>query len=337
MMVIGAHAARTADFPQYLIPYTDYLWSGGLGVRTFFVISGFLITWLLLREQVQTGRIDLSAFFKRRILRIFPVFYAFLFFVLALSFLIHRDFSAAEWLSAATFTRNYYYQGHWTTGHLWSISVEEQFYLIWPFVLTILTTRYRMVVAAIAVIIAVPCIRVLLHISPWRWVGEYAFFTHADSLMWGCLLAIMINSNFVDMMRIYLCRYRRLIQALGIIAIYIAWMLSLHGKLGMLTVPLNPTIQAFCIAMLIASVVLVEEGTLFRLLNLKIVAAVGVISYGLYIWQQIILYPAGYLDGDLWWRAFPQNIILVFLVASLSYFWIEKPFLNFKKRFSVLK
>lgn len=334
LMVLAAHSVRTAGFPDWLKPYSGYLWSGGLGVRTFFVISGFLITWLLLREQAQTGRIDLVAFYKRRMLTIFPVFYAFLGTVLLLSLWVYRDFSLSEWLSAATFTLNYY-PGHWTLGHLWSISVEEQFYLLWPFTLTLLETPRRLLIAAAVVILAAPVLRVLFYLSPWRWLGDYAFFTHADSLMFGCLLAILGSTDLGARLRQPLLLYRRWVQLVVVAAIYGIWMLSLHGRWGLFTVPFGATVQGMAIAALIASVVWCQAGTLYRWLNLRPMAAIGVISYGLYLWQQLILYPAAYPDGDLWWRAFPQNLVIVFMVAWLSYRWIERPFLRLKRKFAV--
>jgi peptidoglycan/LPS O-acetylase OafA/YrhL len=334
-MVLGAHAVRTAGFPDWFKPYSGYLWNGTLGVSVFFVISGFLITWLLLVEQKRSGKIDLMAFYKRRTLRIFPVFYVFLLTVLLLSNWLYRDFSFAEWLSAATFTRNYF-QGHWTLGHLWSISVEEQFYLLWPFALVMFKTEKRLLIAAAAVIVLAPFVRVGIYLSPWRWVSSYAIFTHADSLMYGCLLAILASYNRLEVALTVFRKYRRAIQLSLIVLIYGVWMLAMHGLLGFLTVPFGATLQGAAIAGLIASVVLVQEGTLYRLLNLRVIAAIGTISYSLYIWQQLILYPANYPDGVLWWRTFPTNIILVFVIGSLSYIFIEKTFLKIKQK-SVIK
>lgn len=331
LMVLGSHATRTTGYPESLKPYSGCLWNGNLGVSVFFVISGFLITWLLLAEQGKTGAINLLAFYKRRVLRIFPVFYAFLLTVLLMSIWLHRDFSFAEWLSAATFTRNYF-QGHWTLGHLWSISVEEQFYLLWPFALTLLRSRRQMLIVALCVIASAPFIRLFLYLSPWRWLGDTSIFSHADSLMAGCLLAIVSTTAAAEVMQSFLRYWRRSIQICGVVLIYMVWMLTQHALLGPLTVTIGPTLQALAITSIIASVVLVQEGSLFSLLNLRAIAAVGVVSYGLYIWQQIFLYPAEYPDGDLWWRAFPQNMIITFLVAWLSYLFIEKPFLKYKKK-----
>lgn len=331
LMVLSSHATRTSGFPDWLKPYAGYLWNGELGVSIFFVISGFLITWLLLAEKRCSSKIDLIAFYKRRTLRIFPVLYTFLFTVLILSHWVYRDFNFAEWLSAATFTRNYF-QGYWTLGHLWSISVEEQFYLLWPFALIVLKTEKRLLIAATTVIVLVPFIRIGIYLSPWRWVGSYAIFTHVDSLMYGCLLAVLASNNRLNCMLTVFRQHRRKAQLSLIALIYGVWMLPMHGLLGFLTVPFGATLQGAAIAGLIASVVLVEEGTLYRLLNLRLIAAIGTISYSLYIWQQLILYPANYPDGILWWRTFPSNIILVFVVGSISYILIEKTFLKIKQK-----
>lgn len=335
LMVLGAHAMRTTNFPEWIKPYGEYAWNGNLGVRVFFVISGFLITHLLMNEQARTGRVALGAFYKRRMLRIFPVFYAFLLFVLMITIVIHRDFSIAEWLSAASFTKNYYL-GHWTLGHFWSISVEEQFYLLWPFILTILKTQRKLQIAAYIVIVVAPILRIAFYVSPWPWIGDYAFFTHCDSLMFGCLLAILVSGDLREHIRNFLVIHRRFIQAMLIMSIYLTWMLSLHGILGFLTIPFGPTFQSAAIAGLLASVVLVKEGSLYYLLNRPLVINIGIFSYGLYIWQQFFLYPSNYPDGDLWWRAFPQNILITFIVATVSYYVIEKPFLKLKNKLVVI-
>ena len=107
---------------------------GGLGVLAFFVISGFLITWLLLDEQERHGGVSLRLFYVRRTLRIFPAFYVYWVLVVALSAIRHR----VVWPQAiaSLFYVNNYYQGLFgdpNTGlsHSWSLGVEEQFYLLW--------------------------------------------------------------------------------------------------------------------------------------------------------------------------------------------------------------
>lgn len=344
LLVIGEHAQYTAHFPEWFHPFRAYLPDGKLGVRIFFVISGFLITWLLLQEERTRGRIDLASFYKRRALRILPVLYLFLLVMLVSTTWVAKTFTTAEWVSGATFTLNYYTFG-WTLGHLWSISVEEQFYLLWPFALILLRSGRSRAIFSIMVITFAPIFRALAYI----YISDYArlvnnwFFSQADSLMFGCILAIILhNKPQIDrFLPSFLARYRY-VQILSVLLIYIIYVvgfrgLSSHGTLGFFMVSLGPTLQSAAITCFIASAVLVREGLAYRLLNLGVMVWIGVLSYSIYIWQQVFLYPSSDPDGDLWWRAFPQNIAIVFLVACASYYGFEKPFLRIKNRFSDLK
>jgi peptidoglycan/LPS O-acetylase OafA/YrhL len=117
---------------------SDFFNVGDLGVRIFFVISGFLITSLLLKELKQAGSIDLKRFYFRRTLRIFPPFYFYLGAMLALSALGLCNLTFRGALPAFTYTSNYWTEWNlsgFVTSHSWSLATEEQFYLIWPFVL----------------------------------------------------------------------------------------------------------------------------------------------------------------------------------------------------------
>ena len=109
---------------------------GDLGVSAFFVLSGFLITWLLMKELEETGRISLRDFYARRTLRIFPAYYVFIIGSLVLDTARGFPWPGEMTLSAFTYTVNYYnaIRGHPSTGiaHAWSLAVEEQFYLLWP-------------------------------------------------------------------------------------------------------------------------------------------------------------------------------------------------------------
>ena len=114
---------------------------GRLGVQIFFVISGFLITSLLLREKESTGSISLKLFYARRTLRIFPAFYLFFITIAVLSYLRLIELPRYDLLHAATYTMNYSGNGTWWMGHLWSLSVEEQFYFVWPSLMFLIGTR----------------------------------------------------------------------------------------------------------------------------------------------------------------------------------------------------
>ena len=133
---------------------------GDIGVEIFFVISGFLITSLLLKEQVNKGSISLKYFYIRRFLRIIPVAYLFLLTVYVLNRYLNLGVSLRSIILAGLFTTNIGIPGFrahsWYVGHFWSLSVEEQFYLTFPFLLAYNLNRYLKVV--IVLIILVPII-----------------------------------------------------------------------------------------------------------------------------------------------------------------------------------
>jgi len=132
-LVIFSHLAGTHHFPVRWSIFSSDL--GMLGVRVFFVISGFLITTLLLEEYADSGGISLPWFYFRRTLRIFPAAYAFIAVIFILHGLDLVSLQSRDMLHALTYTMNYsqdsFHRHSWTMYHLWSLSVEEQFYLLW--------------------------------------------------------------------------------------------------------------------------------------------------------------------------------------------------------------
>ena len=129
---------------------------GGFGVLTSFVLSGFLITWLLLKEYGGSQDISFRNFYARRILRIFPAYYAYSALLLSYLFLFHKPINIPQTIAALLYVNDYYqaFQGDPNTGlsHTWSLAVEEQFYVFWPPVL-ILLLRHRRVMSALVIII----------------------------------------------------------------------------------------------------------------------------------------------------------------------------------------
>ncbi|HEX8459838.1 MAG TPA: acyltransferase, partial [Segetibacter sp.] len=164
---------------------------GQIGVNIFFVISGYLITLLLLREEENNGFISLKNFFIRRTIRIFPIYYILLLVYLILEIAGILRFSTNSWIASITYTKYFLHEknGDWESGHLWSLSIEEHFYLIWPLVFKILK-NYR-IHFAFLVIIVVTTIRLTTDISVMHIV------TRADALLWGCVFAIF-NNQIVD-------------------------------------------------------------------------------------------------------------------------------------------
>src|ERR1700730_13855580 len=129
LLVLFGHASLSDGAPHALKPFNH---AGNIGVRFFFVISGFLITTLLLKEKSQTGTISMKKFYQRRILRIFPAAYVFIAVMGLLASLGWIALRRGELFYAASFTMNYHdFHAVWL-GQLWSLAVEEQFYLLWP-------------------------------------------------------------------------------------------------------------------------------------------------------------------------------------------------------------
>jgi peptidoglycan/LPS O-acetylase OafA/YrhL len=158
-LVLLSHASATRGAPAWLGRALPAVGAGNLGVRVFFVISGLLITRLLLREQRRTGGVALGAFYLRRTFRIFPAYYVFLGALVAAAALGWRaPVPELALLHAATYTTNYSLIETWVVGHTWSLSVEEQFYLLWPPLLAWAGGRAAFLVARGFVLLA-PAIR----------------------------------------------------------------------------------------------------------------------------------------------------------------------------------
>ena len=157
-------------------------------MKVFFVISGYLITNLLLHELDKTNKIHLGKFYFRRTFRIFPACYAMiagliLFYAMGWITLTPRDV-----LHALTYTSNYYPGRSWSVAHTWSLGVEEQFYLLWPAALVLLGRRKGLYAAA-SMLLVCPIIReVYWHFYKLDGIG-FRFETVADAIGTGCLLA----------------------------------------------------------------------------------------------------------------------------------------------------
>jgi peptidoglycan/LPS O-acetylase OafA/YrhL len=130
ILVLLGHAGGPRGFQRINLQIGDY---AHLGVVVFFVISGFLITSLLMHEYDTTRRISLRLFYARRTLRIFPASYFYLCVICLLSASNFIHLRGVDIWHAFTYTVNFFPGRSWQVGHLWSLSVEEQFYLLWPF------------------------------------------------------------------------------------------------------------------------------------------------------------------------------------------------------------
>lgn len=311
---------------------------GGLGVLMFFVISGFLITWLLLKENDRKGFVSLRRFYIRRFLRIFPAFYAYAFLFIGILWFLGKHIDWPQTVTSLLYLANYYQAifGDPNTGlsHTWSLGIEEQFYLLWPALFLFLRDRPRLLCRITSAIIGCVWIyRFVLKYGFHVWQGYFyeAFDTRMDHLLIGCLLAISLfhfrQAPFWNMLT------RVPVLCMSIAGLFCS--AALEYRLGdryrdVWSFIVNPLLCASLIPQLI-----VHRNTAWvRWLDWKPVVYLGSISYSLYLYQQTVLEP-----GRKALRFLPfavqvaGSIAVVIVAASVSYWLIEAPFLRLKDRF----
>jgi peptidoglycan/LPS O-acetylase OafA/YrhL len=342
VMVLVCHSTYTLGFPAKP-GGAAIMWSqavGIWGVRFFFVISGFLITHLLLREHAKNGFISLKNFYLRRAIRILPVCYFYLF---VLGCFTSYSQTTLNWVANLTFTTNYMIFFNPSpvpipAGHLWSLGVEEQFYILWPFLLILILNRPHGVskLAKILVIplVVAPVVRVIdyLHLSPenLRFLFfSYSFFAKFDSLAYGCLAAVLFNywRNPLETF----CRKKFLAGGLGVLLVAAPCLSPYHGRLQAAG---YESLQAMGFTLLLLNGVFNPDRGLNRLLNWKWVVQLGILSYSIYIWQQMFCGTGVMVFGikDAWWTNFPSWIVAALLAACASYYLLEKPLLGLREK-----
>ena len=343
MTTIKAHALGTPNFlPQSaVLPYFGDI--GNLGVRVFFVISGSLITSLLLKEVAKTGHISLKGFYLRRTFRIFPAFYTYLAVMATLGALGIIHISPGDNLHAATYTVNFTEDRSWYIGHVWSLSVEEQFYLLFPPALMLWlgarrqgsaeatpleraeATRRRAKWVALAVIGTAPFARVFIwtYLPDQRGLIGEAFPTIADSIAFGCLFASVRGSLDVH------AGYRRFVRSRWYWLVPPVILVLNHGAAHpRLFYAFGETLLDLLIAVTVDRAVRHPGGLSGRMLNSRLLVHLGVLSYSIYLWQQPFLDRRS--SGLL--QSFPVNLIAALICAHASYYLIERPALRLRVR-----
>lgn len=322
LCVLWGHAAGTAGFP--------IRWSldGALGVHIFFVISGFIITLLLLQEEQNRGAISLTGFYLRRAVRILPAYWVYLSVVALLGWRGAFPFSfAGNILPSLTFTMGFGFWRApviWQTAHTWSLAIEEQFYLVWPPMLVLLGRRWRLLAAALVAGLG-PAGRWWIYQHPQQWGLIWTIVGNADMLGWGCALAI-VREDYPDLLA-KVVAWRPWLARLACVAViefapWYFWKSFVRKYPPFSTNVLAYSAQAAAVAFLIASLTQVRRGILYRMLNLLWVAGIGVLSYSLYLWQELFL--ARPTHPPMWNR-WPANLLCAVAAALASYFLIERP------------
>jgi peptidoglycan/LPS O-acetylase OafA/YrhL len=366
-MIPGLDGLRAIAFFLIFLFHANFLDVGWVGVVLFFVLSGFLITGILvdLKESLP-AKAYLIKFYGRRFLRIFPLYYFYLFLMLAVTLGLYfagyrrnRMFEYFEQIPYALayvynfFTASNLYRGpSYFISHLWSLSVEEQFYIFWP-ILILLTPKTAYKKLFLASIVLGPLFRMglsyLYNHHTFTFLGAnpaagiYALpFSHIDAFGFGA---------FVSKYRIPKARQQFwiLLTALPILG-YVTQYLS-TGNFGTLSgvgfpYPIaNGYKQIWGYSLLnyffaIAIYAVAREGLFNRFLELSWVKYLGKISYGLYVYHFSLFFFFMRLQdfipltaGQAQWLPPLLTLAFTILLASLSYKYIEKPSLELKDRF----
>lgn len=329
----------------HLFRYYKWVSFGWMGVDLFFVLSGFLITGILVDTRKESDYY--KKFLFRRVLRIFPLYYFFLilFFIGFPSLSIDAQIEHYSYLNSNQFWFWTYIQ-NWLfvsdhdypeiniISHFWSLAIEEQFYIVWPAVVYFLSGK-NLKIACIVLMVGSLLFRTYLHFQQASWIVIYeSTFTRLDGLAIGAIIAILVRDKY---WREWLERWTIwILIASGLIVI------SIIGITGNYYVN-NPVLQTvgyslidiFCGALLVVLVSTSSLDFLKKIFNSPILVFFGRYSYGLYVYHKPIYY---FVEINLTqWISNHEvvsliGIILSVIAAIISYKWLEKPFLRLKNR-----
>ncbi|MGQ0792546.1 MAG: acyltransferase family protein [Deltaproteobacteria bacterium] len=319
-----------------------YLRGSFVYLNVFFVLSGFLITSLLIKEWDRHGEISLGKFYARRALRLLPALVVMLTLYVAASFFLlsnpfdHFVDALLVLFYASNWTRAFGLDRPSLLGHAWSLSIEEQFYLLWPVIL-ILMLRFmpsprRMLAFAVLGIVLITAYRIDMAAAGATIERLYnGFDTRGDSLLLGCALGIVLSSNLIraSAPTLQITRILSFIGAAGMLAIFqFADWRELSTYYYMLSL-----CDIFSTLIILDMVLSPSPGIVKRLFEAPLFVWTGKISYGLYIWHFPIFRALQIKLGWDWYLVLAVGGAMTFAVASASYYLLERPFLRMKTRF----
>ena len=337
--------ARYHFLPHLVVPWICGIGgAGAFGVDLFFALSAYLITGLLLREKEVRGHIDVKAFYARRILRIWPLYFFFIAVAAAIPIWDHTQ--KLPWQYVAGYLL---LAGNWVYAFrglpasvaipLWSISIEEQFYLFWPPILRRITRRNLVYVVMVLLAVA-NLARIVLIAAHASGAGiEYNTFARIDPIALGILAACLLGDrspSFSPAMRF----------ALVLAALAACASIGTYGHLNapqsaapvIGTLIGRPLVALAAAAILVASIGARGPG---RILTFPGFVYLGKISYGLYVYHMAGVLIAEHIlrngHGGRHRGAALLGFLLTVAFSAISYRWFESPFLRLKDRFAVIR
>jgi len=318
---------------------------GYLGVDVFFVLSGFLITALLVQERSNTGRISLKAFYMRRAKRLLPALFVMLAAVTVYAAMFpHRPETQHVWrdIIAAVF-----YVANWVHGfshhlevglldHTWSLSVEEQFYLLWPAVL-VLMVRKGFSRKTIAIVVGTGVLASLIDTQLLYRHGSFAprlaygLDTRGVGLLMGCLLGLAVGWQVIpDRIRRY-APYTPWLGFLMLAVLFLSHRYALFAGQSYRQFVEAPPLVDIATVLIIFGVIYRERSAAARLMSIPLAVWLGRVSYGVYLWH----FPIGTVVashhltmglGDPGSQLL--KVVLTLIVVTLSFYLVEQPILG---------
>lgn len=340
-----------SSFTDKLIKF--FFTGGGTGVQVFFVLSGFLITYLLITEIRLTGKINILQFYLRRVLRIWPLYYATVIF----AFIIYPGLKDLIGINSDLCSRPWYYftflanfdniyiaqncpgRDALTQSIVWSVSIEEQFYIFWP-ILVHIFRKHKLYLVFIFVIIASAAFR-YMNAANGTILYFHTFAIMGDLAMGSLAAYLVIKNNFFSNLITHLPRNI-------IIVCYSLILMAYFFSDIVFNFPGSTVFSRFIFDLFWVFLILEQcfsQNSIFTLGKIRSFTFLGKISYGLYM-----LHPVAILMVDITLRMLkvPQKsfvvlflsgvvaLIISVVLAKLSYDWLEKPFLRLKRRYSVI-
>ncbi|MEO1136911.1 MAG: acyltransferase [Pseudomonadota bacterium] len=332
--VVWHHTLRPDNLPMFV--------RGFAGVDLFFVLSGFLIATLLIREKARFGRVSLRNFWARRFLRLMPAYYLLLFGMLAAYLVLKPDDpDTARLVNGfhiyALYLSNWFHPGANNLGITWSLATEEQFYLIWPFVFAFFRPS-----AAAAFWVAALFINQLINFGVLDASIDQIFGDGAANgpeildttftpILLGVGLAHLLSQKrgFEAAAKIAGFRYAPWVFA-GILLVL--FNIPAQDISGIIRLSMHLAMTAW-----IASIVMAPRSGVTSALSWRPVAFIGAISYGMYLYHMWCVHIVRVVSQKIGlpaaWTEFPLTLMLTMAVSAASFYLYEKRFLDWRKRF----
>lgn len=311
---------------------------GGQGVSMFFALSGFLITYLLLLEKKEQHKINIRFFYMRRILRIWPLYYLFIILCAVAIHFSGEKITPTAWLFYIFYAPNIPYMVNAcipVLQHYWSLGVEEQFYLFWPWIIAKIKRRLEWYILIYIVVIMVLKIGVRYGVPGHdeSFLYKLLNLTRFHCMAIGGLGAILYSKNNAVLLRICNNKITQLLAWLVVFALVI-------NKFHIASV-----IDTELVSLVTLVIIIGQATKVNRLINLqtKVPDFLGKISYGIYVYHPLIIWGYSYLFANIGLSGFAKyvfvygiTILTTILVAYCSYNYFEKWFLKRKINYSII-